>query len=540
MGNKDVNNLIKYIKAIIFDVRIKEDIPEEFAEDNDFLEIDQTIKTLRESVRAIGIGDLLYNIKGKGYIVGTLKNLQASLKTLKWQTKAVASGDFSQSVDFLGEFSDAFNSMTRKLEASIEEVKDSKEYFEMLFQAIPDPTIITSIDNGDIFEYNEAFVDITGYTKEEIESKNTDELNFYISQGQREYLILELRKNGFFKNMEAVFQNKNKEQINAIVSSKFINIKGTTYILSVIRDITHLKEIEKRLRESEERHRLLADNASDVIWTMDLEGKFTYISPSVEKLRGYSVEEVLKQSQEEVLCPSSLIHMKQGLENAIKSVQNNQPFKDFRGELEQPCKDGSTVWTEVTVSGMYNEEGGFIGMLGVTRNITKRKKMEKEIIKLSITDKLTQLYNRLKLDETFENELARSRISKKTFSIILLDIDHFKLVNDTFGHQVGDTVLVEIANILKNNVGSTDVIGRWGGEEFLIILPEVEGKGGKLLAEKLRAKIDHNNFMIAGHLTSSFGVAVYKDDISPASMVSRADEALYKAKENGRNRVEFL
>lgn len=540
MENKDVNELIKYIKAIIFDVKIKEDIPEQFAGNKDFLEIDSAIKTIRESTNAIGIGDLFYNIKGKGYTLGTLKNLQAALKNLTWQTKAIASGDFSQKVDFLGEFSDAFNSMARKLEASIEEVKDSKEYFEMLFQAIPDPTIITSIDKGYIFGYNKAFIDITGYTKEEIEGKTTNDLNLYISSGQRDSLILELRKNGFVKNMEAVFQNKSKEQISALVSSKFINIKGDTYILSVMKDITHLKEIEKKLRESEERHRLLADNASDVIWTMDLEGKFTYVSPSVEKLRGYSVEEVLKQSPEEVLCQSSLIHMKQGLENAIKRVQNNQPFKDFRGELEQPCKDGSTVWTEVTVSGMYNEEGRFIGMLGVTRNIAKRKKMEREIIRLSITDKLTQLYNRLKLDETLENELERSRRSKDSFSIILLDIDRFKLVNDTFGHQVGDTVLVEIANILKSNVRATDVIGRWGGEEFLIILPETDEKGGKLLAEKLRAKIENNNFMTAGHLTSSFGITVCNGDISPASIVSRADEALYKAKKNGRNRVEFL
>jgi diguanylate cyclase (GGDEF)-like protein/PAS domain S-box-containing protein len=252
------------------------------------------------------------------------------------------------------------------------------------------------------------------------------------------------------------------------------------------------------------------------------------------------VEEVKQQSQEEVLCPDSLIIMRQGLDNAIELVQNNQPFKVFRGELEQPCKNGSTIWTEATVSGIYNEEGGFVGMLGVTRDISKRKDMENEIIRLSITDKLTQLYNRLKLDETFENELELSKGGKEAFAIILLDIDHFKLVNDTYGHQVGDTVLVEIANILKSNVRSTDIIGRWGGEEFLIILPETDENGGKMLAEKLRGKIDSNDFVTAGHLTSSFGVAMYRGDVSQASIVSRADEALYKAKESGRNRVEFL
>lgn len=415
MENKDVHDLIKYIKAIIFDVKIKENIPEQFSEHKDFLEIDSAIKSIRESANAIGMGNLFYKIEGKGYTLGTLKNLQAALKNLTWQTKAITSGDFSQKVEFLGEFSDAFNKMTRKLEVSIDELK-----------------------------------------------------------------------------------------------------------------------------ESEKMHRLLADNASDVIWTMNLEGKLTYISPSVKKLRGYSVEEVKNQSQEEILCPDSLIRMQQGLKEAVESVQNNLPFKDFRGELEQPCKDGSTVWTEVTVSGIYNEEGGFIGMIGVTRDISNRRDMEREIRRLSVTDKLTQLYNRLKLDETLENELELSGEGKAAFSLILVDIDHFKLVNDTFGHQVGDTVLVEVSNILKNNVRSTDIIGRWGGEEFLIILPETDEKDGRLLAEKLREKIENNNFVTAGKLTASFGVSMYSYDVSPASIVSRADEALYLAKKNGRNRVEFL
>lgn len=98
---------------------------------------------------------------------------------------------------------------------------------------------------------------------------------------------------------------------------------------------------------------------------MDLTGRFTYISPSVEKLRGYTVEEVMAQSQEEVLCPGSLVQMHEGLARAINSVQNGLPFQVYRGELEQPCKDGTTVWTEATVSGIYSEDGRFVGMLGL-------------------------------------------------------------------------------------------------------------------------------------------------------------------------------
>jgi len=151
------------------------------------------------------------------------------------------------------------------------------------------------------------------------------------------------------------------------------NVIGLTLILS---DITDRKRAEELLRESEERHRLLADNSSDVIWTMDQDGRFTYVSPSVEKLRGYTPEQVMQQKPDEILTPNSLHHYFRGMELARESVSKGEPFPSQRFQLEQPCKDGSTVWTEVTISGMYNENDDFIGILGVSRDITERKKTE--------------------------------------------------------------------------------------------------------------------------------------------------------------------
>ena len=524
----------------MIDIKIKEDIPEAFKDDPDFIDIVETIKTIREAASALGTGNLSYNIRGKGFAIGSLKNLQASLKNLTWKTKAIASGDFSQNVDFLGEFSDAFNSMTRKLESLIQEVQEAKEHFELIFQTIPDATMITEMEHGRIIGYNKAFLEISGYSKEELEAEKMKMVDFYLDLNQRESLLKELQANGFCQNKELFLKNKKQDSVIGLISSKIINIKSYPYVLSVIRDVTHLKEVERKLRESEERHRLLADNASDVIWMMDLTGQFTYVSPSVEKLRGFTVEEVKKQSQAELLCPESLIHLQKGLDDAIENVMNNRPFVDFRGELEQPCKDGTTVWTETTVSGIYDDKGEFKGMLGVSRDISKRKIMEAEITRLSVTDKLTQIYNRLKIDEVLESELERSARSKNLFAIIMLDIDHFKQVNDTYGHQVGDSVLIEIADIMKNHVRSIDVIGRWGGEEFFVILPQTDLNGGVNLAEKLRTVVEQNHFKTVDKLTVSFGVAVYLDDRTAAGIVSRADKALYKAKENGRNRVETI
>lgn len=544
MINKDAQELLDYFKTLLYDMKITRDIPEKLADNDVFQQLDETLKTIRESAAELGNGNLSFDIKGKGYVLGSVKNLQSSLRNLVWKTKSIASGDFSQNVDFRGEFSDAFNTMTKKLESSIQEIKEAQEHFELIFHTIPDATLITSMAEGTLIAYNQAFLNTTKYTEREIRDEHINMHSLYQdsnqNRDQRQRLLEKLKIDGFSENMEFSFLNKSKEEIIGLVSSKIIHLKGEPYILSVIRDITSLKSIEQKLKESEERHRLLADNAADVIWTMTLEGRFTYVSPSVEKLRGYTVEEVMAQENEEILCPGSLEQMQEGLKRAADLLKVNRPFNTFRGELEQPCKDGTTVWTETTVTGIYNEEGKFIGILGVSRDISERRQMEEEIRRLSITDKLTQSYNRLKLDETLDCELKQSITTGSPLSIMILDIDHFKLVNDTFGHQAGDSVLFQLVDILKTNVRSSDVVGRWGGEEFLIILPQTDLDGGTQLAEKLRILVEQKSFSKAGKITVSIGVTACAGDFAPESIVSRADAALYLAKKNGRNRVEFL
>lgn len=540
MISKDARSLLDYLTTLLNDARIKPDLPAEMADDEDFSNLDKTIKAIREATLELGKGNLSYTIEGKGYVLGSLKALQSSLRNLTWKTKAIAAGDFSQSVHFLGDFSDSFNSMTKQLAVSIQEIKEAQEHFEMVFNTIPDATIITDFDDGTLVAYNQAFIETTKFSVVELNKNPVTIIDLYLNIEERKMMLEKLKNDGYIENAEISFHGRTGEILTGLISSRLIYIKGMPHILSVIRDITRLKAIEKKLQESEELHRLLADNAADVIWTMDLEGKFTYVSPSVKKLRGYTVEEVMTQSPEEVLCTDSLIHLQQGLERAIHSVQNNQPFQVFRGELEQPCKDGRTVWTEATVSGIYSEEGRFVGMLGVTRDISERKIMEKEILRLSITDKLTQSYNRLKLDETLDEQLLRVKINALPFSIIMLDIDHFKLVNDSYGHQVGDRVLIELVTILTKNVRSDDIVGRWGGEEFLIILPETKLSDGIQVAKKLRVLVETHPFTTAGKVTISLGVSTYRNDLSLETIVSRADTALYQAKENGRNRVEYL
>lgn len=172
------------------------------------------------------------------------------------------------------------------------------------------------------------------------------------------------------------------------------------------------------------------------------------------------------------------------------------------------------------------------------KNHEELSNAKKELDALYITDRLTNVYNRIKIDEIIDIELKKKNRFENTFSIILLDIDNFKSVNDTYGHLVGDLILKEFADILKNNIRDIDFLGRWGGEEFMIVCLQTDEKGAVALSENLRVKIEEFDFTKVGKITASFGVsACCKKDDDAKSLVDHADKALYRAKENGRNKV---
>jgi len=171
-----------------------------------------------------------------------------------------------------------------------------------------------------------------------------------------------------------------------------------------------------------------------------------------------------------------------------------------------------------------------------------KKKLEyayKELEKIAIRDKLTGIYNRHKLDEILEIEKIQSDRHGYKFGVMLIDIDHFKKVNDTYGHHIGDEILVEFSRILLKNSRKSDYVGRWGGEEFLIIIPNTNDKDMKHFADTLKSKIETNTFKNIGHMTASIGVATYENNEEIKSIIHKADNALYTSKNNGRNQVTF-
>ncbi|KRT53637.1 GGDEF domain-containing protein [endosymbiont of Ridgeia piscesae] len=164
----------------------------------------------------------------------------------------------------------------------------------------------------------------------------------------------------------------------------------------------------------------------------------------------------------------------------------------------------------------------------------------RELAHLSEVDALTQLYNRRKIDLILQQMALQSRKSNTELCVILLDIDHFKSVNDQHGHQMGDKVIRAVASQLRNGLRGNDEVGRWGGEEFLIICPETNKHDGMALSERLRQRIEAHEFPTGEPLTCSFGVTCLLSDDNSDSLMKRVDDALYQAKENGRNQVAFI
>jgi len=174
------------------------------------------------------------------------------------------------------------------------------------------------------------------------------------------------------------------------------------------------------------------------------------------------------------------------------------------------------------------------------KEIDRRVKAEAKLKVIATTDKLTSISNRFQIETQLEQQIELFQRHESAFSVFFLDLDDFKQVNDNYGHDAGDTVLREFASLVQSNIRRVDMFGRWGGEEFVIILPATALKQGDLLAEKLRKIVDDFRFSHAEQVTCSIGIAqIYSEDTA-RSLLGRADEALYRAKTSGKNCVVAL
>lgn len=259
----------------------------------------------------------------------------------------------------------------------------SEAKFTRAFQNGPVAITITRLNDGKVVEANNSTQTVLGYTPGELIGKSTIELGIWRDPQDREEIMAKLTDKGSISDEELVINKKDGSIITVLLSASLIELQNEACLIASFTDVTALKKTGDELREKELRYRLLADNARDVIWTMDLEGHFTYVSPSVHKLRGYTPEEVIKQPITEALTPESASLILEALQSSLKEYSETGKIpKPNTFRLQQPCKDGSNVWTEVNYSVITDNEGKPQSILGVSRDITERMKAE-ELVKRS-------------------------------------------------------------------------------------------------------------------------------------------------------------
>jgi diguanylate cyclase (GGDEF)-like protein len=194
---------------------------------------------------------------------------------------------------------------------------------------------------------------------------------------------------------------------------------------------------------------------------------------------------------------------------------------------------------------LRDADGNIEGALVINQDITERRRNEEELKRVhallelqATTDSLTGISNRLKFNEVLDREIQEALRYNNPLSLIMFDIDHFKAINDTYGHLAGDVVLREVSRVISANIRNVDIFARWGGEEFIVLSPNNEWKSAWQLAEKLRAQIEKFDFSCPCPVTCSYGVTQFQENDTVDSFIKRVDYALYQAKERGRNRVE--
>lgn len=354
------------------------------------------------------------------------------------------------------------------------------------------------------------------------------------SHQQLDFVARILRKDGSVRFVHAQGEIKYGEQGQA------------QYLFGVFRDIT---EAWRQQRHNQRLARSLESTEEAIVMTGP-DGLITWTNGAFTRITGYTSEELLGRNPGELLQgPETDPHIVEYMSAMLSQL------KAFTAEVLNYHRDGRTYWVRISCQPDFDENGELLGFAAIQNDITSekeirldlqreidsRKVLEEQLRYIATHDELSGMPNRRHFMQQAEIELARSRRYKHDLCILLADLDHFKVVNDRYGHAAGDAVIQAFARLCEHTLRAHDLAARIGGEEFVILLPETGLEGGRVLAERLRQELASTPVMVNSQpisVTVSIGIMLAsRKDVDVGAILAQADRALYKAKQGGRNQV---
>jgi len=392
----------------------------------------------------------------------------------------------------------------------------------------------------EVIYWNKASENLYGYSKEEALGKKLEDL--IIPDFMREDVI-RLHNEWITKGVEipaGELPLLHKNGATVFVYSSHVMVKdktGNHEMFCIDIDISALKQSKQELKEALSSKEAILSAMPDLMFELDADGYYHDIWASNPQELAATKKQLLGRTVSEMLPPEAANQVMLALRESDKNGNS------FGRQIEIDTPEGK-LWFELSTS-LKECTAPINHYIMISRNITPRKKLEIELEHLSTHDTLTGLYNRRELEKLLTKDLQRANRYKNPLSLFMLDIDYFKAINDTKGHAVGDFVLKKLSKVMVDMMRDTDYVVRWGGEEFIIVLPETPlekaeafaGRLGKKIAETLISPKDTEPFSI----TVSIGMSNYTDKINSIDkLVSSADAAMYLAKSSGRNCVRSV
>lgn len=427
------------------------------------------------------------------------------------------------------------------------------DLFFQLFSNMRDLVFLTEIDHEGTFRYvlaNQPAMGLLGLTEDsfgkpinQVLPESAFELiqtNYYEAMERKEPVTYE---DQFIVPLALTTLETNTYSPNQLIYwestiTPVFNQEGEcTHFLAIVRDITERREKQNELKRANDRFELIWNSVADAMYTFDKRGHFVSVNKSFEKIFGWKEEELLKDHSIGIYPEDSKKSIKEIIE------RNRQGETIPSHEVKRVTRDGKIIHVLASYSPLYDERGNWEGAVVIYKDITERKKYEETLKYLAIHDDLTGLPNRKFFYDKLKEELVVARQTKKHLAILFLDIDKFKSINDSMGHDIGDEVIKEFAQRVKRSVKDEDTLARFGGDEFVLLLSNLDSQKEIMevvdrILQEVSQDLRINTSILK--ITTSIGIAFYTNfNLDEKTILKQADIALYQAKEKGRNNYQI-